>query len=147
MWISMSHFDTPTVAEAERRKTARLVIRTFAAAAFVGLTFCVAGAVSSETLVGTTVQLHEGELVSSSASSLSNGPETIWVERSMLGGLAPGHSTGPSGLQLEGSVVAVPEPWSGVQGVTAMLVLGAMAWRASEPSVGRRAMDRGAVGF
>jgi MYXO-CTERM domain-containing protein len=48
----------------------------------------------------------------------------------MVGGLAPGHSTGPSGLQLESSVVSVPEPSSGLQDVAAVLALLALlAWR------------------
>ena len=123
MQIGMSPPDTRAAARAERRSA---TLRTLGAAAFVGLTLCVAGAVSSETLSGDTVQLHEGEVVPSSVPSLSNESGTLRVARSMLGGLAPGHSTGPSGLQLEG-VVAVPEPSSGLQGVAA--VLGLLAWR------------------
>ena len=110
---------------AARRSATPVARWTLGAVACTGLVLGVAGVVSSETLLGTTVQLHEGELVSSSLPTLSNG--TLRVERSMLGGLAPGHSTGPTGLQLEGSVVAVPEPSSGLQGVAAVMAL--LAWR------------------
>lgn len=104
-------------------------VSTQLAVAFVGLALCVAGTVSSETLSGETLQLHEGEVVPSAVPSLSNGSETLQVKRSMVGGLAPGRSTGPSGLQLEGSVAAVPEPSSSPQGSAAVLVLALVAWR------------------
>ena len=121
MQIGMSPPDTRVVAHRS------FALCTLGAVAFVGLTLCVAGAVSSETLSGSTVEVHEGEVVPSSDPSLSNESGTLRVERSMLGGLAPGHSAGPSGLQLEGSVVSVPEPSSALQGVAA--VLGLLAWR------------------
>ena len=93
----------------------------------MGLTLCVSGAASSETLLGSTVQLHEGEVVPSSVLALSNESETLRISRSTVGGLAPGHSTGPSGLQLESRMVTVPEPSSALQGVAAVLTL--LAWR------------------
>ena len=103
--------------------------RTLGAVACVCLTLCVAGAVSSETLSGSTVQLHEGEVFTSSVPALRNESETLWVARSTEGGLAPGHSTGASGLQLQGSVVAVPEPSSALQGVAAVLGLALLTCR------------------
>ena len=127
MQIAMSRSDTRVAAGAAQRSAARFALRTLGAVACVCLTLCVAGAVSSETLSGSTVQLHEGEVVPSSVPSLSNESGTLRVARSMLGGLAPGHSTGPSGLQLESSVVSVPEPSSALQGVAAVLAL--LAWR------------------
>ena len=126
MQSGMSPLDPRAAGSAERRSA---TLCTLGAVACMGLALCVAGAVSSETLSGDTVQLHEGEVVPSSVPSLSNESGTLRVERSMLGGLAPGHSTGPSGLQLESSVVAVPEPSSGLQGVAAVLALGLLAWR------------------
>ena len=124
MQIGMSLPDTRVAAHRS------FALRTLGAVASVGLVLCVAGAVCSETLSGDTVQLHEGEVVPSSVPSLSNESGTLRVERSMLGGLAPGHSTGPSGLQLESSVVSVPEPSSALQGVAAVLtVLTLLAWR------------------
>ncbi len=119
--ITMSPPDTRVAAQRS------FALRTLGAVACVGLVLCVPGAVWSETLAGSTVQLHEGEVVPSSVPSLSNESGTLRVERSMLGGLAPGHSTGPSGLQLESSVVSVPEPSSALQGVAAVLAL--LAWR------------------
>ena len=126
MQIGMPPPDTRAAARAERRSA---TLRTLGAAAFVGLTLCVAGAVSSETLSGDTVQLHEGEVVPYSVPSLSNESGTLRVARSVVGGLAPGHSTGPSGLQLESSVVSVPEPSSALQGVAAVLALLALLAR------------------
>lgn len=118
-----------TLAGAALRKSTHFSLRRLGVAALMLLMLCVAGEVSSQTLSGERLQLHEGELVSSSAASLSNVLGTLRVERSTLGGLAPGRSTGLSGLQLEGSVVAVPEPASGLQGVVAALGLGLLAWR------------------
>ena len=94
----------------------------------VSLLLCIAGAALSETLSGETVRLHEGEVVSSSVPTLTNDAGTVRVERSMVGGLAPGQSTAASGLRLDGGVVAVPEPSAGVQGVVAMLGLVLLAW-------------------
>jgi hypothetical protein len=124
MQSGMSPLDTGADVRAERRSA---TLCTLGAAAFVGLTLCVSGAASSETLLGSTVQLHEGEVVPSSVLALSNESETLRVARSTVGGLAPGHSTGPSGLQLESRMVTVPEPSSALQGVAAVLTL--LAWR------------------
>ena len=124
MQSGMSPLDTAADVRAERRSA---TLCTLGAAAFVGLTLCVSGAASSETLLGSTVQLHEGEVVPSSVLALSNESETLRISRSTVGGLAPGHSTGPSGLQLESRMVTVPEPSSALQGVAAVLTL--LAWR------------------
>jgi hypothetical protein len=124
MQSGMSPLDTGAYVRAERRSA---TLCTLGAAAFVGLTLCVSGAASSETLLGSTVQLHEGEVVPSSVLALSNESETLRISRSTVGGLAPGHSTGPSGLQLESRMVTVPEPSSALQGVAAVLTL--LAWR------------------
>jgi hypothetical protein len=124
MQSGMSPLDTGADVRAERRSA---TLCTLGAAAFVGLTLCIAGAASSETLLGSTVQLHEGEVVPSSVLALSNESETLRISRSTVGGLAPGHSTGPSGLQLESRMVTVPEPSSALQGVAAVLTL--LAWR------------------
>ena len=124
MQSGMSPLDTRADVRAERRSA---TLCTLGAAAFVGLTLCVSGAASSETLLGSTVQLHEGEVVPSSVLALSNESETLRISRSTVGGLAPGHSTGPSGLQLESRMVTVPEPSSALQGVAAVLTL--LAWR------------------
>ena len=124
MQSGMSPLDTGADVRAERRSA---TLCTLGAAAFVGLTLCVSGAASSETLLGSTVQLHEGEVVPSSVPSLNNESETLRISRSTVGGLAPGHSTGPSGLQLESRMVTVPEPSSALQGVAAVLTL--LAWR------------------
>jgi hypothetical protein len=124
MQSGMSPLDTGADVRAERRSA---TLCTLGAAAFVGLTLCVSGAASSETLLGSTVQLHEGEVVPSSVLALSNESETLRISRSTVGGLAPGHSTGPSGLQLESRMVTVPEPSSALQGVAAVLTL--LAWR------------------
>jgi hypothetical protein len=126
MQSGMSPLDTGADVRAERRSA---TLCTLGAAAFVGLTLCVAGPVSSETLSSNTVQLHEGEVFTSSVPSLSNESETLRVARSTVGGLAPGHSTGASGLQLQGSVVAVPEPSSALQGVAAVLGLALLTCR------------------
>ena len=124
MQSGMSPLDTGADVRAERRSA---TLCTLGAAAFVGLTLCVSGAAPSETLLGSTVQLHEGEVVPSSVLALSNESETLRISRSTVGGLAPGHSTGPSGLQLESRMVTVPEPSSALQGVAAVLTL--LAWR------------------
>jgi hypothetical protein len=124
MQSGMSPLDTGADVRAGRRSA---TLCTLGAAAFVGLTLCVSGAASSETLLGSTVQLHEGEVVPSSVLALSNESETLRISRSTVGGLAPGHSTGPSGLQLESRMVTVPEPSSALQGVAAVLTL--LAWR------------------
>ena len=124
MQSGMSPLDTGADVRAERRSA---TLCTLGAAAFVGLTLCVSGPASPETLLGSTVQLHEGEVVPSSVLALSNESETLRISRSTVGGLAPGHSTGPSGLQLESRMVTVPEPSSALQGVAAVLTL--LAWR------------------
>ena len=111
----------------------------------VSLVLYVAGAALSETLSGETVRLHEGEVVSSSVPTLTNDAGMVRVERSMVGGLAPGQSTAMSGLRLDGGVVAVPEPSAGVQGVVAMLGLGLLAaWRGSRATGRTRGSHWGA---
>ncbi len=94
-----------------------------ALAVFIGLALSIAGPAGSETLSGENAQLHEGELVSSSVPSLHNGSGSLQVRRSIVGGLAPGHSAGASGLQLEGGVVAVPELGSSLQKMVVLLAL------------------------
>ena len=69
MWIGMSPPDTRGVAHR------RFALRTLGAVACVGLVLCTARAVSSETLSGSTVELHEGEVVPSSVPSLSSPPD------------------------------------------------------------------------
>ena len=106
-----------------------MVVRTLAVVALFGLTLGLPEAAWSETLSAENLQLHEGEIVLSAVPFLSDDLGRPRVERSIVGGLAPGHSTAPSGLQLEASVVAVPEPSSGLLGVVAVLSVGLLAYR------------------
>jgi hypothetical protein len=108
---------------ARRRSSTLQRLRVFAVLAGAGLALGVAEAVASETLSGEERRLHGGEVVSSSMLFLQNEAQTRRLERSAVGGLAPGRSAAASGLHLEGSIVTLPEPALGLQGVVAMLAL------------------------
>ena len=64
----------------------------------------------AETLSGVDVKLEEGSLVPAAALVLANPSETLRLERSLLGQLGAGHSSGASGVELTGGVLPVPEP-------------------------------------
>ena len=85
----------------------------------------------AETLSGLDVKLEEGSLVPATASVLANPSETLRLERSLLGQLGAGHSSGASGVQLTGGVLPVPEP--GAVLLWAAGLLGLLALRRSRP--------------
>jgi hypothetical protein len=99
------------------------VVRRLAGLGFFLLMLLISVSGYSQTLQGTTVELHEGELVPASAEALRNSSGSLRLDRSVVGGLAPGRSVGASGLQLDGSVLAVPEPSLGLQGGAAIVAL------------------------
>jgi len=99
----------------------------------VALALCVAAGGHAQTLSGNDVQLHEGEVVPGAQPSLHDGSGSIRVERSIVGGLAPGQSSAASGLRLDGSTVSVPEPSSGSRYAAVLLGLAALAsWRSGK---------------
>ena len=77
------------------------------------------------------VKLEEGSLVPAAALVLANPSETLRLERSLLGQLGAGHSSGASGVELTGGVLPVPEP--GAVLLWAAGLLGLLALRRLRP--------------
>ena len=104
-------------------------------AGYVAATFLFALALAiptyAETISGLDVKLEEGSLVPAAASVLANPSETLRLERSLLGQLGAGHSSGASGVQLTGGVLPVPEPAAVF--LWAAGLLGLLALRRSRP--------------
>ena len=133
-----SCWDSRRTASTPRSRSARIGLHGLGATAVLAVVLWTAGTASSQTLFCETTLLHEGQLLPSSATSLTSQSETMRVERPIVGGLAPGRSTGGrTGLQLEGGVIAVPEPGPRLQG--AMAVLALLALRSRRVRNGARA--------
>ena len=83
----------------------------------------------TETLASSSYRLEEAELRPAADAILSNASETLHIKGAVLGQVAAGRSTGPSGISLQGGIlpVPVPEPWVGpllFTGTLALVVLG-----------------------
>ena len=83
----------------------------------------------AQTLSGVDAQLRGGSIVPAATPLLSNPSQTLNVERGILGQFAAGHSSGASGVQLVGGVLAVPEPGAGFLLASGLLGLMGLARR------------------
>ena len=91
--------------------------------------FCSAAPALAETLIGNDIRLEQGVLRAATDPILSNASGTLHIEGAVVGQIAPGRSTGPSGISLQGGLlpVPVPEPGTGlllVAGASALIAFG-----------------------
>ena len=91
--------------------------------------FCSAAPTLAETLIGNDIRLGQGELRPATDPVLSNASGMLHIEHPVLGQIAAGRSTGPSGISLQGGLrpVPVPEPGTGlllIAGASALIAVG-----------------------
>lgn len=65
---------------------------------------------TSQPLQGDDIQLHGSSILPAAFPVLENDSGTLRLEQGTLGELAPGRSSGASGIQLQGGGVPLPVP-------------------------------------
>lgn len=121
---ALSH---PTEARHGRVTSARRLSRLEIAAWSGLLLLLIAGTpVAAETFPGTDIQLHAASILPAASPLLGNPSGTLRLQGGALGYFGADHSTGSSGMQLQGGLVALPEPAWGptfVAGIVWLLAL------------------------